>query len=154
LHDKRFGLDDLCRKPFAALVLAAAMISADSALAADGPPATVAEAARILDLATFPAMPGVEKPGQRNLASLFYEAESTVKAAYEFQRKNLIERKWKELPGGYASDESTSGAFEREGFRLSVTVFTGSKPGTARVSLTNHGNVDPAKLPLPPGTKP
>lgn len=137
-----------------AAAAASALASARPARAADPKPATVAEAMRILDLATFPVPPGVEKPGQRNLASLFYEAEATVKAAFDFQRKNLLERKWKELPGGYASDESTNGAFERDGFRLSVSVFTGSKPGTARVSLTNHGNVDPAKLPLPPGTKP
>ena len=117
-------------------------------------PAKLAEAARFLDLATFPLLSGAETPRLRTLANLAYAAPGDVKTAFEFQRKNLIAQKWKEVPGGTVTDQYASGTFSRAGFHVSVEVGSGGNPGKVDVTLHNHGNVDLGKLPLPPATKP
>jgi hypothetical protein len=117
-------------------------------------PATVAEAARVLDLSKFPRMPGVEAPRTARMAELSYEAKGDVKSGYDFQKQAFLKQKWQEAPGGYSSDQAASGSFTREGFRVSVSVFPASKPGTVSVTLNQHGNVDLAKLPIPPHAKP
>ncbi|MCC6125493.1 MAG: hypothetical protein IT426_11055 [Pirellulales bacterium] len=119
-----------------------------------GSPATAAEAAKVIDLSTLPLAAGAEKPPIRRIAGLTYQAPGTVKKAYEFHRKQLLERKWKELPGGYASDQSSNGAFARDGFTLSLMVFLSGKADEAYVTIMNHGNVKLDKLPLPAGAKP
>src|SRR5262245_30201771 len=86
-------------------------------------PATVEEAAKILDLETLPLLEGAENPGRRRMANLFYEAKGEVKKAYEVQKKTLVSKGWKELPGSYISDESASGTFGRDGFVVSVSTF-------------------------------
>jgi hypothetical protein len=117
-------------------------------------PATVAEAAKVLDLGKFPRPTGVEIPQFGRLAEASYEAKGDVKSLYDFQKQALVKLKWQELPGGYTSDQSANGTFSREGYRLSVMVFSTGQPGMANVSLMNHGNVDLSKLPLPPNVKP
>ena len=55
------------------------------------------------------------------------------------------------------SDQSCSGAFGKDGFRISVATSPSYEPGAAGsvdIRLTNHGNVDLSKLPVPPGSKP
>jgi hypothetical protein len=116
-------------------------------------PATVAEAARSLDLQTFPVMAGVDKPIQRVTASLYYQAPVDAKTAFEFQRRNLRKRNWKELPNTYATEQMAGGQFARDGFVVSVLVSAGSKPGEVTISLRNHGNVNLRKLPVPSGAK-
>ena len=117
-------------------------------------PATVSEAAKVINLGAVPLIKGAEKPKQRNLASVSYDVAATSQGAFEFYRKLLLTQKWKELPNGYSSDQGANGTFTRDGFLLSLTVFPMGKPGLVNVMLMNHGNVDLAKLPLPPGTKP
>lgn len=117
-------------------------------------PASPAEAARVLNLTTFPLIPGSQNPSQRTIANLLYRAPGDVKAGYEFQRKNLLELKWKELPNAAVTDQYASGMFTRAGFSLSVSVMPSRPPGNADVTLHNLGNVDLSKLPLPPNTKP
>ena len=138
----------------AALLAAIGGCSANTGESPAGPPATVADAAKVLDLATFPRVAGADPSGSRNLAGLSYNATGTVKAVFEFQRKQLTEQKWKELPDGYASDQATTGTFVRNGYTLSVMVLPSGKEGAVSVTITNHGNVDLGKLPVPPGVKP
>ncbi|WP_165068165.1 hypothetical protein [Paludisphaera rhizosphaerae] len=136
---------------FASLLpLAAAPASADE-------PATVAEAAAMLNLATFPLMPGGESKASRRLAGLDYTAQGDVRGAYAFQKKMLEERGWKEAPGGYQSDQSSSGTFVKGGYTISVTTTPSYEPnaaGKVDVHLTNHGNVEVGKLPVPPDARP
>src|SRR5205085_8899049 len=95
-------------------------------------PATVEEAAQVLDLRTFPLLPGVKEPPPRVVASLFYMAKGEVKAAYEFLRKELLKRDFKELAQVYASvtEQSASGQFTRDGFHVSLSVSPGSDAST------------------------
>lgn len=129
------------------------------AMAEDAPrvPATTTQAARVLDLRTSALVDGAKITGKRNLARLSYDVPGEPKPVYEFHMQQLIEQKWEELPGSYVSDQAASAAFSRDGFVVSVTVMPASgtdKAGQISVSVTNHGNVDLQKLPLPPGTKP
>src|SRR2546425_12522679 len=50
-------------------------------------PATVEQAARILDLATFPLMDTAKPTDERHVANLSYLATGAVKKAFEFNRK-------------------------------------------------------------------
>jgi hypothetical protein len=116
-------------------------------------PATVAEAAKALDLATLPIMPGAKDPGRRMTASLSYEAADDVKSAFEFQKKALLGRNCKELSAPQIYDQSASGEFGRDGFVVSVSIFPRGEPGQVSVRLQNHSNVNLRKLPVPPGAK-
>jgi hypothetical protein len=116
-------------------------------------PATVEQAAQILDLSTFPLMDGAKPPESRQLATLFYVATGDVKAAFEFNRKALLAKGWKELPNTSVTEQSASGMFSRNGFVVFVSVIPNGD-GSVQVRLQNQGNVKPGKLPVPPGTKP
>lgn len=136
--------------PLAGLADAADKPAAKSARpAAKG--ASVAEAAKVLDLAKFPVMAGAENVSRR-LAGLSYQVKGTVPEAFKFQQQKLAAQKWKELPDSYSTDQSASAAFANDGFKVSVSVFA-AEPGKASVMLMQHGNVDLASLPLPPDTK-
>lgn len=116
-------------------------------------PATIAEARKVLDLGTLPLPKGAEEPNHRNLGGLSCNVAGTVKSVGEFYRKQLIERKWKEAAGGYSTDQTVSATFQRDGYTVSLTVYEAGKPGVVSVMLMNFGNIDLAKLPVPPGAK-
>ena len=122
--------------------------------ASESSPATVAEAVIAMDLRTLPIVKGAEPPQHRNVAGLSYKAPGTVKEVFEFHQKQLLDRKWAELPGGYVTDQVASATFTDKIFLLSITVFPGEKPGLVSVTLNQHGNVVLARLPVPPGAKP
>ncbi len=136
-----------------AIGLAGAACDATAADAPGGKPATVADATRTIDLSKFPLMPKAEVQGRRRIAGLSYNVESTVAKAFEFQKQKLVAAKWKELPGTYVGEQAASAAFARDGFTLSVSAIPPGKPDLVMVSLTNHGNVDVKKLPLPKDAK-
>jgi hypothetical protein len=117
-------------------------------------PATAEQAARVLDLTTFPLMEGAPAVQQRTVANLSYPVATNVKAAFEFQKKKLAEKGWKELPNTSVTDQSGSGMFARRGFIVSVSIFPSGEPGKVLVTLHNFGNVSLAKLPVPRDTKP
>ncbi|WP_074304391.1 hypothetical protein [Singulisphaera sp. GP187] len=138
-------------------VVVGLMLSAGSTQGADKPPrppATVVEAAKTLDLATFPLMDQAEPLTSRRLAGLSYNVPGSVKRVFEVQQKQLADRSWTELPNRYVSDQSASATFTRDGFSLSLMIYPPGKPGMVNVSLLNHGNVELGKLPVPPGVKP
>jgi len=122
----------------------------------DGPiqkPATVEQAAQILDLSTFPLMEGAKPPGSLHMANLSYAATGNVKAAFEFHRKTLTAQGWKELPNSSITEQSASAMFARSGFILSLSVYPNGQTGDLSVMLQQHGNIRPGQLPVPPGTK-
>ena len=53
-------------------------------------PATAEQAAKILDLSTFPLMDGAKPPESRHVANLSYTTTGDVKKAFEFHRKALL----------------------------------------------------------------
>ena len=128
--------------------------AADDTTSADAikTPATVEQAARVIDLSTFPLMDGAKPPGSRQVANLSYSATGDVKTAFEFNRKALLAQGWKELPNSSVTDQSASAMFSRNGFVVYVSV-TPSGDGTQQVRLQNQGNVKPGKLPVPPNAK-
>lgn len=120
--------------------------AADDTTSADAikTPATVEQAAKVLDLSTFPLMDGAKPLESPQVANLFYLATGDVKTAFEFNRKALVAQGWK---------ESASGMFSRNGFVVFVSV-TPNGDGNVQVRLLNQGNVKPGKLPVPPNAKP
>src|SRR5258707_4542767 len=116
-------------------------------------PATVEQAARVLDLSTFPLMDGARSAESRHVANLSYVAPGDPKKALEFHRKAFGAQGWKELPNSTISDESASAMFARDGFVVSLSVIPFEATGVS-VRLQNLGNVKPGKLPVPPGAKP
>src|SRR6266487_4385060 len=116
-------------------------------------PATVEQAARVLDLSTFPLMDGAKPLESPQVANLFYLATGDVKTAFEFNRKALLAQGWKELPNSSVTDQSASAMFSRNGFVVFVSV-TPNGDGSLQVRLLNQGNVKPGKLPVPPNAKP
>jgi hypothetical protein len=129
--------------------------AADDTTSADAikAPATVEQAARVLDLSTFPLMDGARSAESRHVANLSYVAPGDPKKALEFHRKAFGAQGWKELPNSTISDESASAMFAREGFVVSLSVIPFEATGVS-VRLQNLGNVKPGKLPVPPGAKP
>ncbi len=117
-------------------------------------PASGYEAAKVINLTTFPLPEGTEAPRRRSIASLTYESAKGVQELYDFQKKTLTAQRWTELPGATVTAEYASGVFQRAGFTVSVSVTPLGAPGKGMVILTNHGNVDLTKLPLPAGTTP
>jgi len=120
--------------------------AADDTTSADAikTPATVEQAAKVLDLSTFPLMDGAKALEVPQVANLFYLATGDVKTAFEFNRKALVSQGWKELPNRM---------FSRSGFVVFVSV-TPNGDGNVQVRLLNQGNVKPGKLPVPPNAKP
>jgi hypothetical protein len=117
-------------------------------------PATVEQAARILDLSTFPLMNGAKPSESGHVANLSYVATGDVNAAVEFNRKALVAQGWKELPNSSVTEQSASAMFSRSGFVISLSVTRNDQAGGVYVRLRNLGNVKPGRLPVPPGTKP
>src|SRR5262245_27812012 len=115
-------------------------------------PATLEQAAKVLDLSTFPQMDGAKSAESRHLGNLSYVAPGDPKKALEFNRKAFTAQGWKELPNSTESEDSASAMFARDGFVVSLSVIPFEKTGVS-VRLQNHGNVKPGKLPVPPGAK-
>jgi hypothetical protein len=116
-------------------------------------PATVEQAAAILDLSTFPLMHSAKPTGERHVANLSYLATDDVKKAFEFNRKAFIAQSWKELADSSVTDQSANAMFSRNGFIVFLSI-TPTGDGSVSVRLQNQGNVKPGKLPVPPDAKP
>jgi len=149
------------RGRFVVAVVASAVGAADawSAVAAEpavkpSAPATVKEASRVLDLRTFPVPDDAASPVSRSLARLSYLAPSRVEPAYRSQQRAFEKAGWREQEGTSVTDQSATGTFLRDGFKVSVSVMPGNGPGSVQVSVLNHGNVDTSKLPVPPSARP
>ena len=115
-------------------------------------PATVEQAARVLDLSTLPLMDGARSAESRHVANVSYVAPGDPKKALEFHRKTFGAQGWKELPNSTISDESASAMFSRDGFVVSLSVIPFDATAVT-VRLQDLGNVNPGKLPVPPNAK-
>jgi len=129
--------------------------AADDTTSADAikTPATVEQAANVLDLSNFPLMDGAKSTESRHMANLSYVAPGDAKKALEFHRKTFSGQGWKELPNSTVTDESASAMFARDGFVVALSVIPFEANGVS-VRLQNLGNVKPGKLPVPPDSKP
>lgn len=125
-------------------------------------PATSAEMAKLLDLRKLGADLEKQKPlgtpeenarTRHSIVSVSCNLGGNPPEVYKLIQKSLTEKKWKELPGGYSSDQGASGTFEHGDFSLSVSAFGAGKPGETNVSILNLGNVNANKLPAPEGAK-
>ena len=120
-------------------------------------PATIEQAAKVYDLRKFETPSDARQVGVRRLASLTYNSGEKSAAAYEAAKKQLLVGGWKELPGGYATNEYASGTFANGAYRLSISAMptTGEdKKPVTMIAINNHGNIAYNKLPLPPGAEP
>lgn len=128
-----------------------------AALAADAAPATFAEAVDVLDLRKLPLVDGAQGAAIRTLGILLYTAPGDPKQAYEFHKRQLAERGFKERPGGHRDENTVTGEFTKQGYTVALSTFRDSS-GTAeaprmQATLVNHGNVDLTKLPRPADAK-
>lgn len=118
--------------------------------------ATVEEVTKVLDLRTLPLPEGASMDSPRQLGMLNYEVKGDLKSAFAYQQQQLAKLGWKELAGTQTEATYCTGLFQKSGFVVSVTSYEGGGPekkGMSRVSLTNHGNVRLAKLPVVKGAK-
>src|ERR1043166_2778580 len=130
--------------------------SATDNTTSDGPiqrPATVEQAAKVLDLPIFPLLDGTKPDRSRHVANLTYAATGSAKAGFEFHKKALTAEVWKELPNSSVAEQSASAMFARSGFIVSLSIFSSGKDGGLSVMLQNLGNIKPGQLPVPPGAK-
>jgi hypothetical protein len=115
----------------------------------------VEEAAAAMDLSTLPLAPGAEDLKMRRVDWLEYQVflgRGNLQAVFDFQRKTLTDRGCQEIAEP-THGISTDTFFRKDGFFISVTVFSADEPGRVLVRLKNHGNVNLAKLPVPKGAE-
>lgn len=117
-------------------------------------PATVEEGIEAIDLANLPLVEGAKTPGERNAASLNYEAPKESPDVYAFYKDLLTKQGWKELGEASVMKEAASSTFGKGGFTLAFSAFSTGRPGKSNVIIQLLGNVDLAKLPRPAGTVP
>lgn len=103
-------------------IVGLALLPVVTVAAESASPATAAEAAKLLNLATLPLVDGAEPPRHRSVAGLSYGAPGTVKQVFDFHRQQLVSQQWKELPGGYLTDQMASATLSRAGYCLSVSM--------------------------------
>lgn len=131
-------------------------LQAEAELPPASPPATVAEAAKVLDLRKFPLPDSAEPTRDVSLARLSYQARGTVAEALDHIRKVLVSQEWEALPHAYSSDEAGSASYRRGDYKLSVSVFRADDPEKgplASVMLIQHGNIRLRQLPIPDDAK-
>ncbi len=118
-------------------------------------PATVDQAAGVLDLSQLPILDGAEENPTRTVASLTYLLrKGDVGSVFESYRKELTKQGWKESSRDTSmTPQSATTSLRKKGFVLSLSVFSATPP-KLNVSLIDHGNVKLDALPRPPGTRP
>jgi hypothetical protein len=112
-------------------------------------PLSAQEAARIIDLRTFPRLKGAKVQSQR-LGEVTYTVPVTMQQAADFCVKNLTDAGWHEAPGERHKNEAggseyQSFLFTKQGHILYANVFAADKD--VGVSLRYSGNFDTHTLP-------
>lgn len=108
--------------------------------------------ASAFDLSKCELAPGAEKPGERTIANLTYKVKASVNEVYQFHKKQILAKGWKEMPDASGTDQSISATYAGAGQHISLTVYSTGTSGSVDVMLHHHGSVNLDKLPLPPGT--
>lgn len=119
-------------------------------------PATVADAARLLDLRTLPLLDGAEVSGLRTkVGSLNYDVKAELKEAFAFHHQQLKELGWQELPDSRLDGPNPRAVFTQAGFVVGMSAYEigydPEKKGFVSISLRNYGNVLSRSLPVPDG---
>lgn len=122
--------------------------------AQDSSPATVEEAAKLLDLRNVPMHSKATGTIIKSVAMQMYElpASEEAKEVFGYIQKELAGKGWKDTANPpFLSAKSCSATFTRNGYALAVTVFEASgKDGKViKVVMTNHGNLDVQKIYAP-----
>ncbi len=138
-------------RAFAVAFLIVVTLSSDCSVAQESQPATVAEAAAVLDLTKFPQVDPANEYGTMFVASQRYSSTATVSAAAKKVQQQLLQDGWKELDGSTYTDQYTSASFQKNGFTVSVSVMPNDSKAPAAVYINNHGNVNLKLLPKPAG---
>lgn len=114
-------------------------------------PATVAEVAKVLDLAKIPLYPGSSVPTDKRLGELVYDAAGPQKSVYGFHAQYFVDQGWKELPPSRRDEPQFGRFFEKRGFITYLSVSPGRDE--CLVIIIQHGNVPVASLPTPAEVK-
>lgn len=86
-------------------------------------PATVQEAARVLDLSAIPLMKGAQAPDSRQVANLSYPRKQRGKGRLRIPSPGRSSRSnGKNCPRSTVSEQSASATFARDGFVLSLSL--------------------------------
>lgn len=115
------------------------------------------EVLAVIDLRTFPVMPGALREFKTAIGSHFSlekADKSTIKSAAEFYRTKLAALGWTlepELTSNY--DESAEMFFVKNGNRLSVGMGISRGDGNLNTGVTNLANLDARRLPRPSGSQ-
>lgn len=122
------------------------------------PPATLKEAAAVLNIMKLPRMTSAAKAKhQKELVSYplgtNYQVPESVEESVKFYRKLMKEQGCEELTPMMETDTMAILYFEKAGFLLGFSASREQKEGTTNVSLMNYGNVDLRRLPVPEGAK-
>lgn len=118
-------------------------------------PATVQSASKVIDFVQYKPIGKDPKMLESVTASQRYETGGNVAAVTKQITDKLKAEGWKELEGSYATADMASASFIKSQFVIALSVSPAASKNTqdARsiVSLTNLGNLDWSKLPLPKG---
>jgi hypothetical protein len=117
-------------------------------------PATVAEAARLLDLRTLPLLDGAKVPGLRTkVGTLNYDVKAALEDAFAFHHQQLSELGWQELPDSRLDGPNPRAVFTQTEFVVGMSAYEigydPKKKGFVSVSFRNYGNVLGRSLPVP-----
>lgn len=118
-------------------------------------PATVQSASKVIDFVQYKPVGKDPKMLESVTASQRYETGGDVATITKQITDKLKADGWKELEGSYATADMASASFLKSQFVITLSVSpaasTPSKDARSIVSLTNLGNLEWAKLPLPKG---
>jgi hypothetical protein len=119
-----------------------------------GEPATVMEAAQVLDLRDLPRLADATEPDIEQIGYLQYNAPAEFEAAIKFHRSQLSDLGWQEdtkqeVRVDNEHQKIASFMFEKQGFHLLLEVieFADDPRGGIHITLVNRGNIDVRALP-------
>lgn len=118
---------------------------------------TAKEVLAVIDLRTFPVMPGASREYKTATGSHFSiekADKTTIKNAVEFYRTKLAELEWTHEPKfDSVNDESAELFFAKNGNRLSVGMGISRGDGNFNTGIVNLANLDARSLPRPSGAE-
>ncbi len=115
-------------------------------------PSTAIEAIALVNLLEMPRLNEKNGPELESGATyLNYTGQGTLTEADSFYKELLESRGWKEIPPlTPGTDKYVDRLFEKLGYCLRVTLYSGSEPAELGIMLANLGNIDVRSLPKLP----
>lgn len=111
-------------------------------------PATVAEAAAMLDLEILPVPEDAEVYSHRRVAELHYARKKPARECFDFVDKQLRELGWEQLPNAQDHGEFVNADYSRDGFLVHVSA-SPRQAGESSISISHQGNVALGDVPVP-----